>query len=68
MEILFPLFARHGIPGIGLLILFYLILKLPSKLPETALAQSYHFRTIMVIVMAVSAICLCSLWRGSPGL
>lgn len=68
METLLPFFARHGIPGIGLFILFYLTLKLPSKVPETVMAQSYHFRTVMVIVMAVSAICIFSLWRGIPGL
>lgn len=67
MDALFPFFARHGIPGIGLLILFCLSLKMAAKVPESALAQLHHFRLLKLIVLAVSAICLFSLYWGAPG-
>jgi len=65
METLFPLFAPHGIPGIGLLILFCLSLKMASKVPESAQAQVHHFRLLTLIVLAVCAISLLSLYCGS---
>lgn len=63
METLFPLFAPHGIPGVGLLVLFCLSLKMASKVPENARAQVHHFRLLQLIVLAVCAISLMSLFR-----
>lgn len=63
MDNLIPLFAPHGIPGVGLLILLCLSLKMASKVPESALAQLHHFRLLKLIVLAVCAISLLSLYR-----
>ncbi|MGP3593613.1 hypothetical protein [Vagococcus sp. WN89Y] len=67
MDTLFPLFAPHGIPGIGLLILFCLSLKMASKVPESARAQVHHFRLLKLIVLSVCAISLLSLYWGASG-
>lgn len=63
MESLFPLFAPHGIPGIGLLVLFCLSLKMAAKVPENARAQRHYFHLQKLIVLAVGAISLLSLFR-----